>query len=147
MFRGNRTIFCRDIANSRFDLDLLFPKTHSTFYIKKKIRREFLQNLISWRAWQGGYLLSFVAIGWANISWGQGKICPTSVAWWLSWGQGKICPASRAWWPWPKVTEMGTKNFPTLIGQPCVVWKNQLQRFSRQVEKCWQNDAAHFKMI
>ena len=31
------------------------------------------------------------------------------------------------------------ENFPTPIGQPCVVWRNKLQGFSRKVEKCWQN--------
>ena len=48
------------------------------------------------------YLPSFVAIGWAVLT--------------LSWGQGKICTASVAWWHWPKVTEMGTKNLLTPIG-------------------------------
>ena len=27
----------------------------------------------------------------------------------LPWGQGKICPTSVAWWLWPNVIEMGTK--------------------------------------
>ena len=34
---------------------------------------------------------------------------------------------------------MGAKNCPTPIGQPCVVWRNKLQGFSRKVQKCWQN--------
>ena len=45
---------------------------------------------------RGLYLPSFVAIGWAVLTW--------------SWGQGKICPALVAWWPWPKVTKMDTKK-------------------------------------
>ena len=46
---------------------------------------------------RGIYLPSCLAIGWAVLM--------------LSWGQGKICPTSVARWPWPKVNEMGTKKF------------------------------------
>ena len=45
---------------------------------------------------RGISLPTFVAIGWAILV--------------LSWGQGKICPASVARWPCPKVTKMGTKK-------------------------------------
>ena len=43
------------------------------------------------------YLPSFVAIGWAVLTW--------------SWWQGKLRPASAAEWPWPNVTDMGANNF------------------------------------
>ena len=45
---------------------------------------------------RGIYWQSFVAIGWAVLTW--------------SWGQGRICPALVTWWPWPNVTEMATKK-------------------------------------
>ena len=56
---------------------------------------------------RGIYLSIFVAIGWAvfTLSWRQGKLGPASVAY----------PRSPSWVP---------KNFPTLLGQPCVVWRN-----------------------
>ena len=41
----------------------------------------------------------------------------------------KDSPRSPRWMPF----------FPTPIGQPCVVWRNKLQVFSRKDEKCWQN--------
>ena len=83
-----------DIANSRFDLEVPFPKTQLKFY--KKNNKKKVSDRIPPKFNQIETMTSFVAIGWAVLI--------------LLWGQGKMCPTSVAWWPWPKVTKMGTKK-------------------------------------
>ena len=60
---------------------------------------------------------------------GNGKFYPSPIKV-ISLALRLSYPRSPRWVP---------KNFPTPIGQPCVVWRNWLQGFSRKVEKCWQN--------
>ena len=90
-----------DIANSRFDLKVQFPKTYMKFYNKicqKKVSRRIpskFKAVESMPRWI--YLPRFVTIGWRILT--------------LLWGQCKMCPTSVAWWPCPKDTKMGIKIF------------------------------------
>ena len=74
---------------------------------------------------RGIYLPSFAAIGRAVLA--------------LSWGQVKICPASVAWWLSPMDTKMGTKIFSQTYRLTMCGLKKLASGFSQKVEKCWQN--------
>ena len=57
LFRGNWIILA-EIANSRIDLKVPFPKRIWNFvkkFVKKKFQTEFLHNLITWKALHGRY--------------------------------------------------------------------------------------------